>query len=540
MVPEPMIVRPRIFRDPRLSLSAWALSLAVAWLLAGVPVPALGPRPSGAAITIPLEPLGYEPPQVRYLTAGATMFTLNFVDAKHLLLTFNTHTLMARLPDEPADDDDRIVAALLLELPSGNILARTTWRMHDHDRYLWPLGHGRFLLRQRTALSVLAPLDGMTDGDAFHETPFVDVKRRVGHITISPEGDLLAIQTIPPPEPPLFGAAASAAALAATVPGYKKPEPAVRPDPAVRISIYRLHYETQPNGREHLFARQAGLIRAGQVIHIAATGEGYLNTMKQTDGTYAFDFVTHDGKKIELPAYITSCLPRAYFLSSSEFVAFGCRSSEDKPEFSEFDLRGQQAWISNAPGTIFAPYIDPAPRAGRFAYSHVTITGTYFDPENVTAEELGAQEVTVYQNHDGRSLLKVQTTPVQRAGQNFDLSADGLQLAIVRDGKIEIYNLPELTGKDKAEMKLVAAAVPPRNDGPVLLNSVAVAPAQATPAVTIATTPSAAAKSSTVPDLPGEQSTASPVAPAEQNVVGDVPPNGPRKPPSLYGPGYPK
>ena len=48
--------------------------------------------------------------------------------------------------------------AVLLELPTGKVLARTTWRLHDHAQYLWNLGHGHFLLRIRDTLTTFAPL----------------------------------------------------------------------------------------------------------------------------------------------------------------------------------------------------------------------------------------------------------------------------------------------------------------------------------------------------------------------------------------------
>jgi hypothetical protein len=537
MVPQASSKRPPLVR----SLFG-AIALCVT--LIGAIQPARAAKPNGPTVSIPLEPLGYTTMPPRYLLAGATMFTVNFVDTTHLLVTFNSHALMPRLNDDPVDDDDRSVAAVLLELPSGKVLARTVWRTHDHERYLWPLTHGRFLLRIRTHLSVLAPLDNLAAGDAFHETGLVDTKRRIGFISISPYAELIAIQTLPPPQPP-------ANAVATTEPGLKKRAPidasdGSKADPAVQISLFRLRFSPNPSGPERMAFTQVGFLRAPAMIQVSATAEGFLSAVKQKDGGFAFDFATHSGKITELPIWDTSCAPRAFFVSRSEFVAFGCRSSTDHGEFSLFDLRGQEPWAAAPPGPLYATSLAPAPDAGRFAYSHIVITGANFDGENVVAEEMGAQEVTVYQNHDGRILLRTQTSPIQRAGQNFDLAADGQSLAVLRDGKVEVYNLPPLSGKDQKEIALAQAAAPPAYDGPILLGSVAVANKPPAKAVTVDT-----AKGSDAPAVSRPAPTAQALSPDSQmtpvepsaenkNIVGDVPPNGPRKRPSLYSPEYPK
>ena len=65
---------------------------------------------------------------------------------------------MKREADPLPDDDDRTIGACLVELPSGKVLARTEWRDHDRLQYLWNLGHGRFLLRVRDRLTMIAPM----------------------------------------------------------------------------------------------------------------------------------------------------------------------------------------------------------------------------------------------------------------------------------------------------------------------------------------------------------------------------------------------
>ena len=212
-------------------------------------------RPDDKPVVIPLEPLGFALISPRFVSTLATNFTIHFVDENHLLLTYTARTLLARLPDTREDDDDRNVAALLLELPSGKVLARTEWRTRDRDRFLWPLGHGRFLLRVRSRLTVIAPVANLAAGgseQAFRQDPFLNLTRPIGYVAISPERDLLGIETLAPRKPKLRAIDADAAALAAAMAGTSdeaagtpaKVEIVGEPrTPPVQIYFYRLKME---------------------------------------------------------------------------------------------------------------------------------------------------------------------------------------------------------------------------------------------------------------------------------------------------------
>ena len=89
---------------------------------------AKGPDP---AARILLEPLGFQTLQTQFLLAGSSMLTVDFVDEKHLLVTYSTKRLLKRLSECPPSDQDRTIDAVLLELPGGKVLARTAWRLHD-------------------------------------------------------------------------------------------------------------------------------------------------------------------------------------------------------------------------------------------------------------------------------------------------------------------------------------------------------------------------------------------------------------------------
>jgi hypothetical protein len=382
---------------------------------------------------------------------------------------------------------------------------------------------------------LIEPVRGLAEGNAFAERAFLEFKRRIGYIAVSPGGELLSVETLPPRALQGVGGAVPDAG-----PETEADTPARS---AVEIRFFRLLSETPAGKPERLVAVAAGGVLSHGMIHIPATAEGFLDVTQDGSNGYLFDFQLHGGKRMELAGYETTCLPRSYFLSRSEFVAFGCQV-QGQVLLSEFDLRGQEPWVQVLHGTAIAPTIQPAPAAGRFALSRILVNTTMtLDLDNLLPDELTAQEITVMQNHDGRQLLKTQASPIQRAGQNFDLSEDGMEFATLQstqkmqgeetvwNTKIVVYRLPELTAADQKELKLAEAAAPERNDAMVrLLSAKAAKSAVAGQAVTVRTGTQAA--------VPVE----APAAPAPKATLGDVSPEDgtPRKPPSLYDPDHPK
>jgi hypothetical protein len=487
--------------------SLWAILLAtvslVSALLAPPPLVAKGPTPDQ---TISLESLGFQTISPRYLLSGGTMMTLDYVDDTHLLVTFGVPRLMRRLADCPPEDQDRVVDAVLLELPSGRELARTEWRFHDISQYLWPLGHGFFLLREHNTLTTFAPLAQLPSGDAFRQRPFLhfDKNLNIDAIYVSADRDLLTIQTsksVPKPElqlasvpvgsappvsvPPLsLGPAQPTRPLtllrrdpAQPVAAAEDPESPVIPDNPIHNSFIRLISPTEPNGS--LVAQHAGFLDTRKHVVIPLTAEGFLRTRDRSDAGVTLDFATFTGKITDLGGFDTSCPPSPTFLTHSEFVAFGCRGSDDHLTLAGFNIRGDLLWEMRFSDPQAYPSFVAANSAGRFAFSRTLTTATLVDAQSPFPDQLSSQEVRVLQTYNGRQLLRVATSPIQRSGQNFALSPDGLSLAVIHDPidprlkevqhkpAIEIYKLPPLTDKEQHEVNAEISLAPPPSVAPI-------------------------------------------------------------------------
>ncbi|MCU1319861.1 MAG: hypothetical protein JWP98_1379 [Edaphobacter sp.] len=522
--------------------------LVLFFLLATSPLLARGPDPS---LRIPLEPLGFQPLSTQFLLAGSSMLTLHYVDDKHLLLTFSTRRLMKRLPDDPPDDQDRHVEAVLLELPSGRILGHTEWRLHDHGQYLWSLGHGRFLLRIRDTLTTFAPLTNLHAGQPFRERPFIVTDRRIGAIMLSPDADLLIVESVErkPPTPTGFESTSA--------PSYASPVPAASqaPDPTpVLISLFRVSIPPGPGDEVGVHA--AGMVRSRTPGRIPATADGYLAIIDQGRQTWAFDFNSYTGKTRQLSPFGSTCRPSPLFVSRSEFIAFGCHSGHSMQVIGAFNMRGEQMWEQSFVESYTAPSFVYAPSRGRFALSRILGHSDVNGLGSLVPEQLSGQSVIVYQTDSGRQILRVDCKPIQRAGQNFALSPDGMSLAIVHADAIEVYGLPPLTPTEQAAVKEAQVMAPEANDAPIRLSTTSAGssattestdqPEQTqTPAATAApqppdnTAPSAATDSASpapansgTRESSGSVSATAPNPPAAEDAA--PPPEERRKPPTLY------
>jgi hypothetical protein len=457
-IPTPhRLLRPRL-AGPRLLAAALAFSFLFPIPYSLVPAFAKGSEPS---LRIPLEDLGFQSLSPEFLLNGSSMLTVHYIDDKHLLLTFVVHRLIPRLADEPEDDQDRVVDALLLELPSGRVLSRTTWHLHDHSQYLWSLGHGHFLLRIRDTLTSFAPLANLSTGQPFAQHPFlVSGERRLAAVILSPDTDLLIIESVkrtPPPKKPktdLFGPA-------------MPPTPQLVERDRVQINFYRIRAGDDGGPVQRRFA---GVVQAQSTGDVPASTAGYLAIVDLGRQHWAFDFHSYTGKTDELASFDSACSPAPLFVSHSEFIAFGCKNGQTRQLLGGFNMRGEQMWQQGLFGDFIAPSLAYAPAGGRFALSRIMLRSSAIADQPISSDQVSTQSVVVYQIDSGKQLLRVDCSPIERAGQNFALSPDGMALAVVHADAIEIYTLPPLTDKDQAAVKLARSSAPPETDIPVHFN----------------------------------------------------------------------
>ena len=511
----------------------YIVGLALLVLLSAA-APAMAAREGNPSLRIPLAPLGYQPMLPEFLANGSSMMTINFAGKDRLLVTFGVRRLLQRDAADPPDDYDHLIGAYYLELPSGKVLARTEWRVHDRGQYLWDLGGGRFLLRVRDTLSLLEP--GAADGmeDALKGKPFLHLDRRIVAINVSAEHDLLTVESADRDQV-VLGDNGHTASTSRT---------------PVQINFFRL---LTSNGK--LVAGAAGAVRSSVPLAIPLNASGYLDAVEARHDQWLFRYNTSAPKAQDLAGFDTSCAPHPVFVSRAEFIAFGCRGSTERQSVAGFTLGGDFMWQQNFFESYVTPSFDFAPEAGRFAFGRTLVSSGVTTGADISAGEISGQEIRVYQTYNGKVLLRLICVPAIRAGQNFSLSPDGLRLAVLREtdiqhkatkdydaytsreAAVEIYDLPALNKEDRAAVdEARKLGLPTAQSNFELASRHAEAPGAPSPAsdsqpATLPTPPDAT-PANAASDAALQTAADSSGASAE----GDLQPTEPRKPPTLYAP----
>ena len=421
---------------------ALLLLCTAAWGAEEAEKPDLTPQPW---VTMSLRTLGVPSIPESFLQVGASMLTLDLVDDTHLLLTFSSRGLVPRDKDDLPGEESRMVAAELVELPTGKILAHADWKMHDHGRYLWRMGKGRFLMRTRNKLFVIAPLSRLNTPDPLRPLPFPSRDGMPVAAVISPDMTMLTVETKPPEKKAKIATAAGTIVVN-------------DPKPTVMLDFYRLNGGDAPG--VPLSLTPSGSVRAPGPLMLPMDADGYLWPNEGQHGRWPVSFNEFGGREVKIGAIDSSCPPRLQMVSRFEFLAFTCRGTESRVRLKSYGMDGHETWEETLSGTYGLPELAFAPEAGRFALSRIMSPSGDLMLGQIIPDG-ATQEVRVYQTESGELLLKVPTTPVTRYAENFDLSLDGSVAAVVSNGTVQVYKLPAPSAQDMKDLQEAKSFSPP-------------------------------------------------------------------------------
>jgi hypothetical protein len=117
---------------------------------------------------------------------------------------------------------------------------------------------------------------------------------------------------------------------------------------------------------------------------------------------------------------------------------------------------GTILWQDRWQARYIWPTFQFAENGSRFAYSSLEIDHSVGTMDPIGEDDVQAQMVGVFDTATGKLALVKAASPVLSAGHNYALSADGSRFAILREGAIEVYNLPPAPTTDASSMKAAA------------------------------------------------------------------------------------
>jgi hypothetical protein len=369
------------------------------------PVPPPDVKP---AVSIDVAELGYKAPGAFYLTFKLSSAAVGFFDDDHLLFTFRKGGLLRRAPNDPADDDDQEIQALVLDLDTGKVAQKAEWRMHDRSEYLWPYKVGQFLVRVRDSLFLI--------DQTLRLEPFMTFDAGIRAIQISADRKLMVVETSEPEK-------------------LKTEQRRLGMGEPVKVRILPVGEKTP---LMEIDGQGASLL--------PLMGDGLLDLLEgKGQGSWVMRDVPFHGEPKIVAQVKSSCQPSARPLSASVALMVGCYSDGNDREVIAVSTDGAELWRDHWQNRFVWGWFDSAVNGSRFVYESVAVSRPISTFDALYPEDIQGQMAGVYDTESGKLVLVRNASPVLTAGQNVALSPDGKRFAILRNGAIEIYDLPPVT-----------------------------------------------------------------------------------------------
>lgn len=364
-------------------------------------------------VTIPAGPLGYLPPGEMPAFYYYALVELHFLDANHLLFAFNMPALLKRDDNCPISDTQRMVRAVVLQLPSGHVLKQVDWELYDYMNFLWGLGDGRLLLRRCTHLDIL--------GADLQPHPFIETTGAIEDVGFSPDRSVMVVEEKVAPD--------TSSQNSGTTPSIL--EQGIQA-PRTRVTFIRIH-------PLQAIARAAIPLPGG----IPVTAGGIFEILTAPHDQWVVNSRPFDGPPQPIATIHSLCPPTVRGITDNLLMATTCPKADEKV-YQGYDLKGALLWQIPLRGDQFAPRLILVPNGAHFAIESLHLTRPHAALDQLTKDDVDGEDIDIYDTLTGVRIATFHTTPVYTGGHNVDFSPDGARMAVLHNGAIEIYTLNEL------------------------------------------------------------------------------------------------
>jgi len=147
----------------------------------------------------------------------------------------------------------------------------------------------------------------------------------------------------------------------------------------------------------------------------------------------------------------SSCAPQVVTLSDDVVLSQNCpgQGGSGTP-VTALSLDGKVLWNGLWDSKYIWGQFESSEDGSRFAYESLEMNRPIGSMDAFGESDVVAQPVGVFDTRSGNLVMVTDASPILSAGQNFALSADGRRFAVLRNGAIEVYDLPPVMPATRA------------------------------------------------------------------------------------------
>ena len=354
--------------------------------------------------------------------------SLDFVDSNHLLFTFNAHsskTLQVRHPDCTPASSCHMVHAVVIDLSNNAVTATADWALFDYQRYLWPLGNGRFLLRRSNSIFLIG----------------ADLKEKL--LYSSPDKLLWT------------GVTADRKQLILESRAHESTNTG-------QVEQDKIPVKIEFRDVDSLEVRRT--LKAPHILEMESLSSGYADSLHNlVHQTWLVRFGESESKRKDLMQVRSPCRPDLLFPTGKTLLVGRCSPDSASYSLSVFTLSGHALWRQRWSQQRFYPEVLSSDDGSRIVVSTVTPNRDGQEPTASDDEQTWPdveQDIQVLEAATGNEILKTETKTAILKNQNYALTQDGRRLALVDGTMLNLYDLPPMTAEEREKYVAMDADSP--------------------------------------------------------------------------------
>lgn len=357
------------------------------------------------AAILSLGSLGYAPHgRERALTFNHET-TVTYLDADHLLCTFDPHALRSRTAD--GAESVRKIRAVLIDPRTKSVIRVVEWRVRGNDAYLWRYGQGQVLVHMEHELRLfngdLAPVRS------------IPMEGTIKWIASSPTTDHIAVGVLK---------------QRYSLDEYHSFEQSgQRPEQDLEVRVY-----------DHDWNLVSLSLRSSTSPEPVLSDGGELRVKRVSAGHWKISEYSWDKSVHDVATVRSVCRP---LLSAPEpgltFVT-GCGATTDDDWYRMLRRDGHPL-VKAESGPDEIVQSAEAAADGEFAVRVIKASSPRSEDQPFDRDDVVKEEIGVYRASDGRRISSVVTDDFVLAQHSYALSPTGTQMAVVGSSAIFLYNI---------------------------------------------------------------------------------------------------